>query len=167
MHCRQSHYRHENYGPSGTQKDQHRLLQPLEALRGDKDQVRLLYHEHAGVGSAIRGCHTCTHDYFRGPTQYKLYGSSRTSYSENSYVNDATSTPSSVAVSPDASSIMSSGCNAMSGITDAAAMGSSAGTAADGTVSKSKTELTDSTKIKAKSNNQVTAKDTAGTKMEQ
>lgn len=82
-------------------------------------------------------------------------------------MNDATSAPSSSVVSPDASSIMNSGCNAMSGITDAAAMGSSAGTAAGGTVSRSKTELTDSTKIKAKSNNQVTAKDAAGTKMEQ
>lgn len=82
-------------------------------------------------------------------------------------MNDATSAPSSSAVSPDSSSIMSSGGNAMSGTTDAAAMGSSAGATAGGTVSRSKTELTNGMKVKVKSNDQVTAKDAAVAKIEQ
>jgi len=46
-------------------------------------------------------------------------------------------------------------------------MGSSAGATAGGTVSRSKTELTNGTKVKVKSNDQVTAKDAAVAKIEQ
>lgn len=124
-----------------------------------------------GMGAAMRDYNTATDAEFKGiytdPAQYESYESSRTNYSEDSYVNDATSTPSSSAMSPDSSSIMSSGGSAMSGTTDDNAMGSSAGATAGSTVSKSKTRLTDGTKIKVKSDGQVKVKDADGAKMKQ
>ena len=124
------------------------------------------------MGVAISDCHTTTDAESRGictnPAQYESYGSIRTNCSEDSYVNDATSAPSSSsAVSPDSSSIMSNGGNATSGITDDDVMGLSAGATAGSTVSRLRTKLTNGTKIKVKGNGQVTAKDAAGVKMEQ
>ncbi|AMJ64600.1 hypothetical protein [Hymenobacter sp. PAMC 26628] len=123
-----------------------------------------------GMGAAMRDYNTATDTEFKGiytdPAQYKSYESSRTNYNEDSYLNDASSASSSSSMSPDSSSTMSSG-SAMSGTTDDNAMGSPAGATTGATVSKSKTKLTDGTKIKVKEDGQVKLKDADGAKMKQ
>jgi len=129
-----------------------------------------------GMGAAMRDYNTATDAEFKSiytdPAQYKSYESSRNNYNEDTYVNDATSASSS-SMSPDSSSTMSSGGSAtsggsaMSGTTDDNAMSSSAGATTGGTVSKSKTKLTDGTKIKVKGDGQVKVKEADGAKMKQ
>lgn len=126
-----------------------------------------------GMGAAMREYDTATDTEFKGiyadPAQYKSYESSRTTYNEDSYLSDdaSASSSSSTSMSPDSSSTISSGGSAMSGTTDDNAMGSSAGATAGGTVSKSKTKLTDGTKIKVKGDGQVKVKEADGAKTKQ
>ncbi len=128
-----------------------------------------------GMGAAMRDYNTATDAEFKGiytdPAQYKSYESSRTNYNEDTYLNDAASASSS-SMSPDSSSTMSSGGSAMSGsamsgTTDDNAMSSPASATTGATVSKSKTKLTDGTKIKVKEDGQVKLKDANGAKMKQ
>ncbi|AWM34741.1 hypothetical protein [Hymenobacter nivis] len=130
-----------------------------------------------GMGAAMRGYNMATDADFKGiytdPAQYKSYESSRTNYNEDTYLNDdANPSSSSSPMSPDSSSTMSSSGSAMggsatSGNTNDNAMGAAAGAAAGAPVNKSKTKLTDGTKIKVKSDGQVKIKDADGAKMKQ
>ncbi len=129
-----------------------------------------------GRAAATRDANTATDTEFKGiytdPTQYQAYESSRSTYDENNYLDDnssassAMSADSSGANTSSGSGSMSNSNSAMSGSTSDNAMPAAAsGTAESGTVSKSKTKMTDGTKIKVKADGKVKMKDGDGSKL--
>ncbi|MFD1468739.1 hypothetical protein ACFQ48_10935 [Hymenobacter caeli] len=131
-----------------------------------------------GQSAATREAMTATDTEFKSiytdPAQYKSYESSRTNYDETNYMSNDAGASSDLPADTSGANISnstnrdkSSGSgSAMSGSTSDNAMSSSTN-AASGTVGKSKTKLTDGTKIKVKPDGQVKIKDGDGSKMKQ
>ena len=127
-----------------------------------------------GAAAATREANLATDAEFKNlytdPAQYKSYESSRSTYDENNYMSDDSSASSS-AMAADSSAGAGPGdaagsSSAMSGSTADNAMSTSTDVAS-GTVSKSKTKLTDGTKIKVKPDGQLKVKAGDGSKMKQ
>lgn len=131
-----------------------------------------------GMAAATRDANTATDAEFKtiytDPAQYKSYESSRSTYNENNYMSDDSNASSSTPADTSGANIGNStnrdnsnsgSGSAMSGSTSDNAMSTSTD-AASGTISKSKTKLSDGTKIKVKPDGQVKVKDD-GAKMKQ
>ena len=130
-----------------------------------------------GMAAATRDANSATDTEFKtiytDPAQYKSYESSRPNYDESNYMSSGTSASADMPADTSGANIGNStnrdnggSGSAMSGSTSDNAMSSSTD-AASGTVSKSKTKLTDGTKIKVKADGQVKVKDGDGAKMKQ
>ena len=127
-----------------------------------------------GMAAATRDANAATDTDFKGiytdPAQYSSYESSRSTYDESNYLDDSSASSSPMAADSSSSSMGSGsgGNSAMSGSTSDNAMPAAAsGTAERGTVSKSKTKMTDGSKIKVKADGKVKMKDGEGSKMKE
>ncbi len=124
-----------------------------------------------GMAAALREANAATDAEFKtiytDPAQYQSYEASRTAYDENQYMSDNSG---SAAATAGDSSNAGAGTGAMSTNTSTTTTTTTtppapAAPTAGGTVSRSKTKMTDGSKIKVKSDGKVKVKDGDGSKM--